>query len=156
MQNDKVLTVQDDELELATFYVDDALIGIPIEEVVEINHHLDLTPVPHAPQYVLGLMNLRGEVVTVVDLRTVLGLEPIAVGRTTCNVVVRWRGEQVGIVADRVGDVMRWSRAKIDPTPANVAGSDARFFRGVCKLQGQLLILLDTDAVLTVEGKMAA
>jgi purine-binding chemotaxis protein CheW len=144
---------QTDELEIATFYVDDALLGIPIAQVEEINHHLELTPVPHVPPCVRGLMNLRGEVVTVVDLRVVLGLEPTAISRRTCNVVVRSRGEQVGILADRVGDVIRARRAEIEPPPANAAGADGRFLSGVCKLENELLSLLDVEQALAVPPK---
>ena len=142
------LAPKHDDLEIATFYVDDALMGVPIGQVEEINHHLELTPVPHAPACVRGLMNLRGEVVTVIDLRVVLGLQPAAVTRRTCNVVVRWRGEQIGILADRVGDVICARRATIEPTPANVIGTDGRFFHGVCKLERELLVLLDVEQVL--------
>ncbi len=141
-----------DEVELATFYLGDALMGVPIEQVEEINHHLDLTPVPRAPACVRGVMNLRGEVVTVIDLRTVLGLGPAAVDRRTCNVVVRSRGEQIGILADRVGDVVCARQSAIERPPANVAGADGRFFRGVFKLEHGLLIVLDVEQVLAVDA----
>jgi purine-binding chemotaxis protein CheW len=140
------------ELEIASFYLDDALMGIPIEVIEEINHHLDLTPVPHAPQCVRGVTNLRGEVVTVIDLRTVFGLEPTTITRQTCNVVVRSGGEQIGILADRIGEVVSTSRAAIEPPPANVAGGDGRFFQGVCKLDEEILVLLDVEQVLAAES----
>jgi purine-binding chemotaxis protein CheW len=142
---------QADELEIASFYLGDALMGIPIDVIEEINHHLDLTPVPHAPECVRGVMNLRGEVVTVIDLRTVFGLEATTVTRQTCNVVVRSRGEQIGILADRVGEVIATSHSAVEPAPANVAGADGRFFRGVCKLDNGILVLLDVEQVLAVE-----
>ena len=140
---------KNETLEIASFYLGDALMGIPIDQVEEINHHLDLTPVPHAPACVRGVMNLRGEVVTVIDLRTVLGLEPTVLNRQTCNVVVRSAGEQIGLLADRISDVVSTTHSAIDPPPANVVGTDGRFFQGVCKLQDSLLILLDTGQVLS-------
>ena len=143
---------QSNELEIASFYLDDALLGIPIEQVDEINHHLALTPVPHAPPYVRGVMNLRGDVVTVIDLRVVLGLEATVVGRKTSNVVVRSQGEQIGILADRIGDVVRIRRDEIAPPPANVVGSDGRLFVGVCKLDNALLLILDVEAALAADS----
>jgi purine-binding chemotaxis protein CheW len=143
-------SAKQDELEIASFYLGDALMGISIDSVEEINHHLDLTPVPHAPSCVRGVMNLRGEVVTVIDLRSVLGLEPTVTTRRTCNVVVRSAGERIGLLADRVGDVVRTERNRIDPPPANVAGTDGRFFLGVCKLPNALLLVLDTEQVLAL------
>jgi purine-binding chemotaxis protein CheW len=139
------------ELQIATFHVDDALMGITIDQIEEINHHLDLTEVPHAPTCVRGVSNLRGEVVTVVDLRVILGLEPATVTRRTCNVVVRSRGERIGILVDRVGDVVSASWANVEPPPANVAGADGQFFRGVCKLENELLVLLDVEQVLAID-----
>ncbi len=138
-------------LEIATFYLEDALLGIPIEQVEEINHHVELTPVPHAPASVCGVINLRGHVVTVIDLRTVLGLAPGVITRGTCNVVVRWRGEQIGLLVDRVGDVVYAGRKEIEEPPANVAGTDGRFFRGVYKMEGSLLVILDVEQALSVD-----
>ncbi len=143
------------ESEYASFYVADALMGIPIGQVEEINHNLDLTPVPHAPPWVRGVMNLRGAVVTVVDLRVVLGLEPTVITRKTCNVVVRSGTEQIGLLADRVADVVRARRNDIEAPPANVVGADERFFRGVYQLERELLVLLDIDAVLVGETVIA-
>lgn len=141
------------ELEIATFRVGDALMGIAIEHVEEINHHLELTPVPHAPPCVRGLMNLRGEVVTVIDLRVVLGLEPTAVTRQTCNVVVGWCGEHFGIIVDRVGDVLRARREDIEPPPANISAADGRLLSGVCKLENDILAILDVEQVLSLDPR---
>jgi purine-binding chemotaxis protein CheW len=141
-----------DEVDVASFYVADALMGVPIDEVEEINHNIDLTPVPHAPECVRGVMNLRGEVVTVIDLRAVLGLEPAELNRKMFTVVVRSGGEQIGLLVDRVADVVRTRRSDIEPPPANVAGADGRFFRGVCKLPEELLLFLDAEQVLGLES----
>ncbi len=141
-----------DEFEVVSFYLGDALMGVSIDQVEEINHHHDLTPVPHAPACVRGVMNLRGRVVTVIDLRTILGLEPGVISRQTCNVVVRSQAEQIGLLVDRVGDVVRAPRRSIEPPPANVDGADGRFFRGVCKLEEGLLVILDVEQVLTGEA----
>ena len=133
----------------ATFYVADTLIGVPIGQVEEINHNLELTRVPHAASWVRGVMNLRGAVVTVIDLRVVLGMEPTEITRKTCNVVVRSEGEQIALLADSVADVVCTEEGDIEPPPANMVGADGRFFQGVYKLERELLVILDIGAVLT-------
>lgn len=138
-------------LELATFALEGERMGIPIDQVDEIHHPLHLTPVPHAPPCVRGVMNLRGEVVTVIDLRVILGYEPTVVTRRTCNIVVRWGGERVGLLVDRIGDVVCIGQKDIEPPPANLAQSHGRFLRGVCKLETGVLAILDVEQVLTLD-----
>ena len=145
-----------DEIEFATFHVGGILLGIDIRKTEEINRQLDLTRVPHAPACVRGVLNLRGEVVTVLDLRTILGLEPAEVTETSRNVVVRSESEQVGLLVDRVADVVTVSAAEIEAPPANVSGMDSRFFKGVCKLDSALLVVLDVNEVLSTAGKAEA
>jgi purine-binding chemotaxis protein CheW len=143
-----------DELEIASFYLGDALMGVPIDQIEEINHQFDITPVPHTPSCVRGLINLRGQVVTVIDLRTALGMEPAAQTRQSCNVVVRSQGEQIGLAVDRIADVVRTRWSEIEHAPANVAGADGQFFRGVCKLTEGLLVLLDIEKILGAEQQV--
>jgi purine-binding chemotaxis protein CheW len=136
------------EMELATFYVGDLLLGVDLQQVREINRLLDYTPVPQAPDYVRGVINLRGEVVTVVDLRTILGLGQTTVGKSTRNVIVQSGGEVVGMLVDQVADTVRVQADQIDPPPPNVQGADCRFFPGVHRLENQLVVLLDVNAAL--------
>ena len=145
--------VSGDEIEFATFYVGRILLGIDIRQTEEINRQLDMTAVPGAAACVRGVVNLRGEVVTVLDLRTILGLEPVAVGGSSRNVVVRCETEQVGLLVDSVADVVTVAADQIEPPPANVSGADGRFFKGVCKLESALLVVLDVDAALTTAGR---
>ncbi|MBN2581323.1 MAG: chemotaxis protein CheW [Pirellulales bacterium] len=139
------------EMELATFYLDDLLLAVDIHRVQEINRHLEFTPVPHAPPFVLGVVNLRGDVVTVVDLRTLLGLGRQDLTLQTRNVIVKSQGEQIGMLVDRVADVVRVSQNELDEPPANVSGVDGRFFKYIYKLENKLLIILDVDAVIDVK-----
>ena len=136
------------EPQFCTLRVGELLIGVDIRRVDEINRHLDVTPVPLAPKCVRGVINLRGEVVTVVDLRTVLGLAPNAPASGTHNVVVHWRGEQIGLVADGIGDVLTIRSDAVDRLPANFPPATARFFQGVFRLPTELLLVLDVDAAL--------
>lgn len=138
------------EVEYATFHVGDLLIGIDIRQVEEINRHLRLTPVPQAPDCVRGVINLRGEVVTVVDLRTILGLEPVDTTRSSRNVIVNSHDERIGMLVDSVADVVTVDSAKVAPPPANVSGIDGKFFQGVFRLEKELLVVLNVQAALAV------
>jgi purine-binding chemotaxis protein CheW len=143
------------EVEFVTFLVGDLLIGVDIHHVEEINRQVDITPVPQAPPQVRGVINLRGEVVTVVDLRNVLGMGNTEIGQYTRTVVVNSHDEQIGLLVDRIADVVLARSDQIDPPPANVGGVDGRFFKGVYKLEKSLLIALDVDAVIAVNEKQS-
>lgn len=136
------------EVELVTFYVGDLLLGANIRRVREINRHFELTPVPHAAEYVRGVINLRGEVVTVVDLRTIFGLGRTEITRHTRNVIVQSRSEHIGVLVDRVADTIRVPAGTVEPPPANVQGVNAAFFEGVCRLEQELIVVLNVDAAL--------
>lgn len=140
------------ELELTTFYVGDLLLGVDIHQVEEINRQLNMTPAPHTPETVRGVVNLRGEVVTVLDLRRALGLEPTIITEDSRNVIVNSRGERVGLLVDRIADVVIAATDQIEPPPANVNGIDGRFFTGVYKLESELVIILDVEEALSSEG----
>ncbi len=136
------------ETEYVTFYVGDVLLGVDIAGVDEINRHVDVTPVPHAPRFVCGVLNLRGEVVTVVDLRMILGLPPVAASKTTRTVIVHSKDEQIGLRVDRIADVVKARPERIDPVPPNLGGVEGRCLQGVYKLETELLVVLDIDAAL--------
>lgn len=139
-----------EQVEFATFYIGDMLMGLDIQHVDEINRNVDVTPVPHAPAQVRGVVNLRGEVATVVSLRQLLELESIGLTRDSRNVIVAYHGEQIGLLVDRVADVVKVRREAIEPPPANIGGVDGRYIKGVCNLENGLLIVLDREAVLDV------
>jgi purine-binding chemotaxis protein CheW len=139
-------------IELATFYVNDVLLGIDIQHMEEITRQTDVTSVPLAPGCVRGVLNLRGDVVTVVDLRTVMGLPRTKITLRSRNIVVRSEGERIALLVDRVADVVQAVVDEIEPPPANVRGIDGRYFTGVCKLEGELLVMLDVEEVLSAEA----
>lgn len=134
-------------VQCATFRIDDQLMGVDIQQVQEINRVVDTTPVPQAPEFVHGVINLRGDVVTVVDLRAVLGLERIQPGPYTRNVIVDCAGEKTGFLVDRVTDVVAVAPDSVELPPANVGGVDGRFFRFVCKLESELLLVLNVEQI---------
>ncbi|NOY29743.1 MAG: chemotaxis protein CheW [Planctomycetes bacterium] len=141
------------ELQLATFYVGDILLGIDIQQVQEINRQLDVTEVPHSPDFVRGVINLRGDVATVVDLRTILGLPSAEVTRESRNLIVHSKGETIGFLVDRISDILALNTNEISPSPTTVEGVDGNLFKGIFKLETELLIILDVDAVLSGETK---
>jgi purine-binding chemotaxis protein CheW len=136
-----------------TFYLGDLLLGIDIREVQEITRNLEMTAVPHGPAAVQGVINLRGEVVMVVALRQVLGLSPVEFSPTNRNVIVRNSGEQIGLLVDRIADVVRTEIRDLDPMPENLRGLDHRFFKAVYKVDCGLLVILDVDAALAAIGQ---
>lgn len=135
--------VRDGEAQFVTFYVGDLLLGAEIQHVEEINRQVQPTPVAHAHEAVRGVMNLRGEVVTVLDLRNILGLGTTEVTRATRNVIVSAGGESIGLLVDRIADVVNAPWSEIKPPPANLTGVEGRFLQGVYEMQGALLAVLD-------------
>lgn len=138
-----------DEMQFATFYVGDLLLGVDIRFVQEINRQLDITPVPNAPRHVRGVINLRGEVATVIDLRTVLGLPAAEESRDTRNLIVHSQGEAIGLWVDRISDILAVRPDQISDPPSNVDGVEGKFFLGVHTLESEICVLLDIEQVLT-------
>ncbi|PQO39736.1 chemotaxis protein CheW [Bremerella cremea] len=139
------------ELQLATFYVGDLLLALPIDYVQEINRNLDLTEVPHAPPHVRGVINLRGDVATVIDLRRVLGFSPAEVTPQSRNLIVRSSDESIGLWVDRIADIISVSSDEIGPAPANISGVEGRFFKGIYRTETEIVVLLDTGEVLSID-----
>lgn len=140
------------ETEFATFCVGDLFLGIGIGAIQEIGRYVEPTVVPHAPECVRGVVNLRGDVVTVIDLRTVLELGRCEATKQTRNIIVNAGGERIGLMADRVADVVKVNPDDLEPPPANVGGADGRYFAGVHKLEKELLVILDLNEVLASAG----
>jgi purine-binding chemotaxis protein CheW len=128
---------------LTSFYLGDLLIGLPIEVIHEINRCMDVTYVPHAPDWVHGVTNLRGDVVSVIDLRVLLGLSPTEITARTRTLVVEWQSQRMALLVDRIADVLTISPSDILPPPANIQGVDGRMFNGVIPLAEQLVVLLN-------------
>ncbi len=137
--------------ELTTFYLGDALCGIDIRKIQEINKLIDMTRVPQAPDYVLGVLNLRGEIVTIIDLGRKLGLSPAQITSESRNIIINHRGENVGLLVDRIGDVVEANEKKVEPAPANLEDIQGRFFEGVLKDEKVLVGILNLDEALKSE-----
>lgn len=129
-----------------TFNIKDHLVGIDIRDVREINRVLDITPVQHAPDYVRGLINLRGNTVTIFDLAVRIGFEKREITEESHNIILK--KDSVGLVVDNIGDVVEAHESEIELPPANLKGIKSRFVEGVKKLNEELLIILSAKKIL--------
>ncbi len=136
--------------ELITFYIGNALCGIDITNIQEINKQTtELTWVPKAPDYVAGVLNLRGMIVTVVDIGKKLGLAPLELNPKSRNIIVHYHDEQVGILVDQVSEVLSADVENIEPAPANLGNLQGEFFTGVLKTDKYLIGILDITRALS-------
>ena len=137
--------------QVATFRVAGHYFGLPVEEVQEVLRPQQMTPVPLAPPVVEGLINLRGQIVTALDLRTRLGLPTRPAGETAMNLVVKSdHSAPVSLLVDSVGDVLPLEHTNLEETPENVNAVTRALLAGVYKLDGELLLLLDRAKALAV------
>lgn len=139
-------------VELATFYVGDALCGMDILKVQEINKMMEMTQVPQAPSYVMGILNLRGQIVTIIDLGKKLGLSAVEVNETSRNIIVNSDNEYIGLLVSRIGDVVQADWQTVERPPANIGGVQGAFFKGVFKMEDRLIGILDSDRVLAEDN----
>ena len=135
-------------LELATFTVGEALCGMDILQIQEINKIMQRTPVPQAPDYVLGVLNLRGKIVTIIDLAKKLGLGETTIAEEARNIIVNCFDGSAGLLVSRIGDVIEVQNDKKEKPPANMRGIEGKYFSGVFKTDTQLIGLLNIDKVL--------
>ncbi|MEG3850819.1 chemotaxis protein CheW [Microcoleus sp. herbarium19] len=136
-----------EETLLCTFFVDGLFLGIEVEKVQEIIRYQEMTRVPLAPAVVGGLINLRGQIVTAIDLRRRLDLCDRAAEQLPLNVIVRTGDETVSWLVDDIGDVLEVSQADFETPPDTFISTIRPLIRGAYKLQGQLLLFLDVDKV---------
>lgn len=136
------------DMEFSTFYVGGALCGINILNIQEINKHFEITRVPQAPEYIEGILNLRGRIVTIVDLGKKLGLAPVNKDKDNRNIIVNSEDEPIGLLVDSISDVVLANQENIEPAPSNIGGVRGKYFQGVLKTEKQLIGILDIDEVL--------
>lgn len=139
-------------LQFAVFRVGEHLCALSIDAVHEISRIVAPTPVHEAPDYVRGIINLRGQIVTVVDLRRKLGLPPPPPGSSQRNLVVKSDQELVGLLVDEVDDIVEVPPRDLLPVPPNLVGEFGNHLGGVYQLEGELALLLALDNVLSDSG----
>ena len=147
---------QDDTLiQLVTFSIGEEEFGVDILKVQEIIRTMEITKVPRAPEFVEGVINLRGKVIPIVDLRKRFGLETRDHDKHTRIIVIEINQMIVGFVVDSVSEVLRIPANTVEPPPPVVSGLESEYISGVGKLQDRLLILLDLNRLLSGEEKEA-
>ncbi len=127
--------------------------GVPITQVQEIIPMAKPTRLPQVPDFVEGIINLRGKIIPIIDLKKRFNMEATEITSDTRSVVVEVSGQTVGIIVDEVSEVLRLSKDNIEPPPAAIGGITAEYLTGVGKLEDRLLILLDMDKILTEQEK---
>jgi purine-binding chemotaxis protein CheW len=143
--------------EYVTVTIGDQLFGLPIFRVQDVFVLGRLTQVPLAPPEVAGILNLRGRVVTAIDMRTRLDLGSRAKGEQIMAIGIEFRGESYGLLVDAVGEVMALRNSACEAKPANLDPRLNRVAAGIYRLEGQLMVVLDVDRVLDIKnGAMAA
>ncbi len=149
MSNTSASSSDDSILQWVTFRLEDETYGINVMQVQEVLRYSEIAPVPGAPAYVLGIINLRGNVVTVIDTRQRFGLPSADVTDNTRIVIIEADKQVVGILVDSVAEVVYLRQSEIETTP-NVGNEEAaRFIQGVCNKNDELLILVDLEKMMT-------
>jgi purine-binding chemotaxis protein CheW len=139
----------DEVLQWVTFQLEEETYGINVMQVREVLRYSEIAPVPGAPDYVIGIINLRGNVVTVIDTRSRFGLVQ---GETTDNtriIVIESERQVIGILVDSVAEVVYLRASEIDTTPSVGTDESSKFIQGVSNREGKLLILVDLNKLLS-------
>ncbi|AIU67477.1 chemotaxis protein CheW [Vibrio coralliilyticus] len=141
----------DEVLQWVTFQLEEETYGINVMQVREVLRYTEIAPVPGAPDYVLGIINLRGNVVTVIDTRSRFGLMEGEITDNTRIIVIESEHQVIGILVDSVAEVVYLRSSEIDTTPSVGTDESAKFIQGVSNRDGKLLILVDLNKLLTDE-----
>jgi purine-binding chemotaxis protein CheW len=139
------------EIEFVTVLIADQLFGLPISRVHDVFMVDRLTRVPLAPPEIAGILNLRGRVVTMIDMRRRLDLPARDEGRGNMAVGIEHRGESYGLLIDSVGEVLKIPAASRDPNPVNLDPRWARVAEGIVQLEDRLMVVLDVERVLELK-----
>lgn len=146
---------ESDNKQFATFFLDGLYFGIEVLKVQEVIRHQEMTPVPLAPKVVRGLINLRGQIVTALDLRTRLGLRLRGEDALPMNVVVRTPDGAVSLLVDEIDDVVEVKAEQFEQAPETVRSRVDNLVTGVYKLPKRLLLVLDVERTVEICGRSA-
>src|SRR6516225_5258514 len=140
----------DQQRQFCTFFVAGHYFGLDVLKVQEVIRYQEMTRVPLAPPVVRGLINLRGQIVTAIDLRRRLELDDRPADQLPVNVVVQTDDGAVSLLVDEIGDVLDVKETLFEPPPDTLTGTARELIRGAYKLNGRLMLLLDIDKALQV------
>lgn len=139
--------------QFCTFYLDGHFFGVPVEQVQEVIRYQEMTRMPLVPQAVSGLINLRGQIVTAIDIRLRLNMTKRPAGQLPINVVVRTKDGAVSLLVDEIGDVIEVDRNTREKPPGTLQGPTRALVLGVYKLPEQLLLELGISEALGFDGE---
>ncbi len=145
---------EDREVQLVIFQLGREEFAVEVTQVREIIRMQDITRMPKAPSFVEGIINLRGQIIAVLDLAQRLSLEAAERGSETRIIVVEAGDIKVGMIVDSVSEVMRINEDEVEPSPALAADVEAVYLKGVVKQENRLIILLDLTRILATEEMM--
>jgi purine-binding chemotaxis protein CheW len=137
---------------VATFFLGEAVFGVRAEDVQEVVRIGRITSVHRAADYVVGIRNLRGRIVTVIDLGLRLHLAPVNISAESRILITDWKGEPIGLMVDEVADTISIDPDKIEPPPPNVHGVRASNLMGVYRVSDTLVAILHLGATLELAG----
>ncbi|XZE19607.1 chemotaxis protein CheW [Pirellulaceae bacterium SH449] len=136
--------------QLCTFFVDNQMYGVDVQIVQEVIRYQQMTHVPLAPDAVCGLINLRGQIVTAIDLRRRLGVSPRSEDCLPMNVVVRGDDGAISLLVDQIGEVQNIEVDHLEPPPETLRGPSRCMIQGAYKLKDRLLLILDTEQAVNI------
>jgi len=139
--------------QFSTFWVDGLFFGVEVDQVQEVIRYQEMTRVPLAPSVVSGLINLRGRIVTALELRRRLQLRDRPAGQLPMNVVVRTEDGGISLLVDEIGDVLEVEQEAFEPPPESLRGETRELIHGVYKLDGRLMHVLDTGKTVGLAPK---
>lgn len=137
--------------QLCTFYLGSELFGVDVAQVQEVLRQPAITPVPLASRFVSGLMNLRGSIVTCIDLRLRFGMPPAPAALEQAQIVTKTENGLVSFQVDRIGDVVEITDSALEPAPATLREDSKRLITGVYKLKDSLLLAISVSHVIELE-----
>ena len=150
---------RDSATEYLTFRLGDEDYGVDILRVREIRGWEQVTRIPNAPEYVRGVLNLRGSIVPIFDMRRRLGMQPMAYSKNTVVIVLRVKGlaceRNIGVVVDEVSDVLDTRQVSIRHAPQVSGGMPTEYIAGLADVEGKMVMLLDVDRLLQLDGGAA-
>jgi purine-binding chemotaxis protein CheW len=142
------------QVQLVTFRIGGEEFGLDVFQVHEILRWEEPTPMPRAPAFVEGVLDVRGTLVPVIDLRKRFELTELRYDEETRIILVDYQTERLGLVVDEVTEVLRVPETSVTPPPAYVKGLAAEFIRGIVRLEGRLIVLMDLDRILSSQERM--
>ncbi len=148
----KVVDQEQDLFQICSFFLGDALCGIEINSVQEISKDMEMSEVPLSPKYVLGIKNLRGGIVSVIDLGEKFGLQPSKIDDDSRIIIVNWKDEYIGLLVDKISNILQADRNYMEAPPSNVKGMQGKYFKGVINTDSGLIALMNIDEVLSTES----